>query len=252
MEARDGACEINGNPTPMRRRGDLYQAVVVGLFCAHGLILGKRQRTEGTTPGGLRLPSHLTPPERIGSRCHTRPRTQFVWKQTDADSFSAGCQDDGSTGNSRGSFAVHRNLSATLSPTELASLRRVSIGLIKTVPSAHRDLFIIMTLAAVDNSGGLVVTEVGERRLQSEGRAPWRGTPASNLFDPPPRAVSKKPSKLVRQIVQAAHDMTKHRPIVWWVSVHDVTQHLGIEPRRVCRRLFRLSHAAIAGWSSVA
>jgi hypothetical protein len=24
------------------------------------------------------------------------------------------------------------------------------------------------------------------------------------------------------------------------------------EPRRVCRRLFRLSHAAIAGWSSVA
>jgi hypothetical protein len=110
----------------------------------------------------------------------------------------------------------------------LASLRRVSIGLIKTVPSAHRDLFIIMTLAAVDNSGRLVVTEVGERRLQSEGRAPWRGTPASNLFDPPPGAVSKKPSKLVRQIVQAAHDMTKHRPIVWWVSVHDVTQHLGI------------------------
>ena len=22
--------------------------------------------------------------------------------------------------------------------------------------------------------------------------------------------------------------MTKHRPIVWWVSVYDVTQHLGI------------------------
>jgi hypothetical protein len=47
---------------------------------------------------------------------------------------------------------VHRNPSATLSPTELASLRRVSIGLIKTVPGAHRDLFIIMRLAAVDDS----------------------------------------------------------------------------------------------------
>jgi hypothetical protein len=80
---------------------------------------------------------------------------------------------------------VHRNPNATLSPTELASLRRVSIGLINTVPSEHRDLFIVMTLAAVDDSGALVVTEIGERRLQSEGRAPWRGTPASNLLDLP-------------------------------------------------------------------
>jgi hypothetical protein len=137
---------------------------------------------------------------------------------------------------------VHRNPNATLSPTELASLRRVSIGLINTVPSEHRDLFIVMTLAAVDDSGGLVVTEIGERRLQSEGRAPWRGTPASNLLDLPigkgrddlkrlarqPGAASMKPSKLVRDIVRAVHDMTKHQPIVWWVSVHDVTQHLGI------------------------
>jgi hypothetical protein len=134
---------------------------------------------------------------------------------------------------------VHRNPNATLSPTELASLRRIYSGLINTVPSEHRDLFIIMTLAAVDDSGGLVVTEVGERRLQSEGRAPWRGTPISNLLDLPrgkgrdglarqPRAVSMKPSRLVRDIVRAVHDMTKHRPIVWWVSVHDVTQHLGI------------------------
>jgi hypothetical protein len=37
-----------------------------------------------------------------------------------------------------------------------------------------------------------------------------------------------KPSKLVRDIVRAVQDMTKHRPVVWWVSVHDVTQHLGI------------------------
>jgi len=33
---------------------------------------------------------------------------------------------------------------------------------------------------------------------------------------------------LVRDIVRAAHDMTKHRPIVWWVSVYEVTQQLGI------------------------
>jgi hypothetical protein len=79
---------------------------------------------------------------------------------------------------------VPRNPSANLSPTELASLRRVYSGLIKTVPGAHRDLFIIMMLAAVDDSGGLVVTEIGERRLRSESRAPWRGTPASNLPRP--------------------------------------------------------------------
>jgi hypothetical protein len=135
---------------------------------------------------------------------------------------------------------VHRNPSATLSPTELGSLRRIYSGLINTVPSEHRDLFIIMTLAAVDDKRGLVVTEIGERRLQCEGRVPWRGTPASNLLDLPmgkgrvglarrPRAASKKPSKLVWDIVRAAHDdMTKHRPIVWWVSVYEVTQHLGI------------------------
>jgi hypothetical protein len=38
----------------------------------------------------------------------------------------------------------------------------------------------------------------------------------------PPRADSKKPSKLVRDIVGAVHDMTKHQHIVWWVRVHDV------------------------------
>jgi hypothetical protein len=96
-----------------------------------------------------------------------------------------------------------------------------------------------MTFAAVDEKRGLVVTEIGERRLQCEGRVPWRGTPASNLLDLPmsmgrvglarrPRAVSKKLSKLARDIVRAAHDMTKHRPIVWWVSVYEVTQRLGI------------------------
>ena len=68
---------------------------------------------------------------------------------------------------------MYRNPSANLSPTELASLRRVYRGLIHTVPRGHRDLFISMTFAA-------------------------------------------------------AHDMTKHRPIVWWVSVYEVTQQLGI------------------------
>jgi hypothetical protein len=134
---------------------------------------------------------------------------------------------------------VHRNPSANLSPTELASLRRVYSGLIHTVPGEHINLFISMTFAAVDEKRGLVVTEIGERRLQCEGRVPWRGTPASNLLDLPmgkgsvglarrPRAVSKKLSKLARDIVRAAHDMTKHRPIVWWVSVYEVTQRLGI------------------------
>jgi hypothetical protein len=117
---------------------------------------------------------------------------------------------------------VPRNPSANLSPTELASLRRVYSGLINTVPTAHRELFITMKLAAVDDKRGLVVTEIGEQRLRSEGRVPWRGTPASNLLGLPPRADSKKPSKLVRDIVGAVHDMTKHQHIVWWVRVHDV------------------------------
>ncbi len=42
MEARNGTCEIYSNPPTVRRRGDLYQAFVVGLFGAHGLILGKK------------------------------------------------------------------------------------------------------------------------------------------------------------------------------------------------------------------
>jgi len=33
---------------------------------------------------------------------------------------------------------------------------------------------------------------------------------------------------LVLDIVRAAHDMTKHRPIVWWVSVYEVTEQLEI------------------------
>ena len=134
---------------------------------------------------------------------------------------------------------MHRNPSANLSPTELASLRRVYSGLIHTVPSEHINLFVSMTFAAVDEKRGLVLTDIGERRLQNEGRVPWRGTPATNLLDLPmgtgriglarrPRAASKEPSMLVRDIVRAAHDMTKHRPIVWWVSVYEVTRQLGI------------------------
>jgi len=72
-------------------------------------------------------------------------------------------------------------------------LRRVYSGLINTVPTAHRELFITMKLAAVDDKRGLVVTEIGEQRLRSEGRVPWRGTPASNLLGLPPRADSKTP-----------------------------------------------------------
>ncbi len=166
-------------------------------------------------------------------------RADSVWNRTDVDSVSEICQIKDNTGNSRGSCAVYRNPSANLSPTELASLRRVYSGLIHTVPRGHRDLFISMTFAAVDEKCGLVVTEIGERRLQCEGRVPWRGTPASNLLDLPmgrgrvglarlPRAASKKPSKLVLDIVRAAHDMTKHRPIVWWVSVYEVTEQLEI------------------------
>ena len=129
---------------------------------------------------------------------------------------------------------MHRNPTANLSPTELASLRRVYSGLIHTVPREHIKLFVSMTFAAVDEKRGLVVTKIGERRLQNEGRVPWRGPRnlpmgkgrvASALRS---RTASKNPSKLVRDIVGAAHDMTKHRPIVWWVSVYEVTQHLGI------------------------
>jgi hypothetical protein len=87
---------------------------------------------------------------------------------------------------------MHRNANATLRPTEFASLRRVYNGLVKTVPSPHRDLFITMGLVTADDFGGLVVTEVGQRRLQCEGRTPWRGTPASNLFDRPKETTPKR------------------------------------------------------------
>jgi hypothetical protein len=35
--------------------------------------------------------------------------------------------------------------------------------------------------------------------------------------------------KLTRDIVKTAHDMTKHRPIVWWVGVYVVLTQLGLE-----------------------
>ena len=81
---------------------------------------------------------------------------------------------------------MRRNPNATLSPTELASLRHVSNGLANTVPDRHRDLFITMGLVTADDIGGLVVTEVGQRRLRQSGdREPRRVTSEINLLDGP-------------------------------------------------------------------
>ena len=38
---------------------------------------------------------------------------------------------------------------------------------------------------------------------------------------------SKRPTKLVRQIVKAAHDLTKHKRPPYWMSVYDVIHAMG-------------------------
>jgi hypothetical protein len=40
---------------------------------------------------------------------------------------------------------------------------------------------------------------------------------------------SRRPTKLVRQIVKAAHDLTKHKHPPYWVSVYDVARAMGSE-----------------------
>ena len=73
---------------------------------------------------------------------------------------------------------------ATLSPTEFASLRRVSNGLVNTVSSEHKDVLLAMGLV-FEGLDGLEVTAVGRRRLERSPR-PWRGVAKSNLLDVPP------------------------------------------------------------------
>jgi transposase len=57
------------------------------------------------------------------------------------------------------------------------------------------------------------------------------------------------------QHIQVANDKAGHKTLARWIGKYDlplvVFEATG-EPPRVFRRLFRLSHAAIAGWSSVA
>ena len=44
---------------------------------------------------------------------------------------------------------------------------------------------------------------------------------------PRPKPAPKRPTKLVRQIVKAAHDLTKHKRPPYWMSVYDVIHAMG-------------------------
>jgi hypothetical protein len=65
-----------------------------------------------------------------------------------------------------------RSPDAALSPTELTSLRRVAAGVGALVSKDHRDTFIRMELAYVDDLGILVLTEAGWQRYEREAAGP--------------------------------------------------------------------------------
>jgi len=70
-----------------------------------------------------------------------------------------------------------------LSPTEFASLRRVASGLLNTVPSEHKDTLLAMELVQFDGLDGVMLSDLGWRRLEREDPKVRRRAPASNRFD---------------------------------------------------------------------
>lgn len=81
--------------------------------------------------------------------------------------------------------AQRRNANATLSPAEFAALRRVAIGAATAVSAEHRAVLLGMGLIQSAGLDGLVLTELGRRRLQRDTLTAWRGAPARNPFDRP-------------------------------------------------------------------
>jgi len=78
-----------------------------------------------------------------------------------------------------------RSPNASLSPTELASLRQIAGGSSKSIAREHLDTLLDMELVYFGLSG-LAVTDHGRQRLEREDRESWRGAPASNPFDRSP------------------------------------------------------------------
>jgi hypothetical protein len=68
---------------------------------------------------------------------------------------------------------VVRNPGSSLSLAELGSLRRMANRWVNTVPSNHKDRFMVMGLVGRDRDGGPVLSELGWQRLEYEVRRSW-------------------------------------------------------------------------------
>ena len=79
--------------------------------------------------------------------------------------------------------AVVRNPSSSLSLAELGSLRRMANRWVNTVPGNHKDRFMAMGLVGRDDSGGLVLSELGWQRLEYEVRRSWGRSSESGPFE---------------------------------------------------------------------
>jgi hypothetical protein len=73
---------------------------------------------------------------------------------------------------------ANRSSNAILSPTEFASLRRVANGLVNTVPREHKDTLLAMELVQYAGLDGVVLSDIGWRRLAREDPKASRPVPA--------------------------------------------------------------------------
>jgi hypothetical protein len=82
---------------------------------------------------------------------------------------------------------ANRSSNAALSPTEFASLRHVANGLVNTVPREHKDILFAMELVQYAGLDGMVLSDIGWRRLEREDPKAWRRLPARHRRIPPMR-----------------------------------------------------------------
>jgi hypothetical protein len=73
---------------------------------------------------------------------------------------------------------ANQSANGTLSPTEFASLRHVANGLVNTVPREHKDTLFAMELVQYAGLDGVVLSDIGWRRLEREDPKAWRRVPA--------------------------------------------------------------------------
>jgi hypothetical protein len=88
---------------------------------------------------------------------------------------------------------ANRSSNATLSPTEFASLRRVANGLVNTVPREHKDTLFAMELVQYAGLDGVVLSDIGWRRLEREDPKAWRQVPARHRRVQPVRMLAHTP-----------------------------------------------------------